>query len=437
MTEQQDNFDATPAFYIDELTANTIKHTALINGKVRFSNKPSAECTVPVHWNYAPPSVEALRKEVERLTDIYLKVTDAMGYDSGKHGLQFSPEEYAESLRTTNAAQAEQLGKLEEEFNCAETALDSACVGDLEDRDFKCLGDYIAAIVACFENKLAAANSGTAVSIHDWLRSIVADGYRTDSERFMAEELLKIPFPKDWLQSSTPPEPQATVELTDACNEFRDVVLHQRGLLAENDMSSDQVNDVLNEFDHIIGSALNQRQAVKAEQWIAEALIEDPTLTPRDVAMLRDGYTAALNQRQAVKAEPKPATGEDLAIYNRIAANYHNEKPLPAAQGVPEGIKEIIERHRKTYQDGAEQFSVRSDNYAEAMNNYRAVDAMAVEIEAMLSDAPEQAETPCKHRTVTHEQHGDKHYYVCADCGHRREVGPAIAHTEASRGEEK
>lgn len=46
-----ENFDATPAFYIDELTANTIKNTALINGKVRFSNKPSAECTVPVHWS--------------------------------------------------------------------------------------------------------------------------------------------------------------------------------------------------------------------------------------------------------------------------------------------------------------------------------------------------------------------------------------------------
>lgn len=45
------DFDATPAFYIDELTANTIKHTALINGKVRFSNKPTAECTIPVHWS--------------------------------------------------------------------------------------------------------------------------------------------------------------------------------------------------------------------------------------------------------------------------------------------------------------------------------------------------------------------------------------------------
>mgnify|MGYP001600112901 CR=1 FL=1 len=33
--------------------------------------------------------------------------------------------------------------------------------------------------------------------------------------------------------------------------EFRDTVLNQRGLLAENGMTSEQVNDVLGEFDNI------------------------------------------------------------------------------------------------------------------------------------------------------------------------------------------
>jgi hypothetical protein len=103
MAEQQDDFDATPAFYIDELTANTIKHTALINGKVRFSNKPSAECTVPVHWNYAPPSVEALRIEADAME----RALSLQETHLDKHVATIA------TLEATNAAQAEQLVKLE------------------------------------------------------------------------------------------------------------------------------------------------------------------------------------------------------------------------------------------------------------------------------------------------------------------------------------
>lgn len=36
-------------------------------------------------------------------------------------------------------------------------------------------------------------------------------------------------------------------------DDFRDVVLNQRGLLAENGMTSDQINDILNTLDNIIG----------------------------------------------------------------------------------------------------------------------------------------------------------------------------------------
>ena len=43
--------------------------------------------------------------------------------------------------------------------------------------------------------------------------------------------------------------------LEDACDSFRDAVLNQRGLLAENGMTSDQVNDVLGEFDAAIDAA--------------------------------------------------------------------------------------------------------------------------------------------------------------------------------------
>jgi hypothetical protein len=45
------------------------------------------------------------------------------------------------------------------------------------------------------------------------------------------------------------PQPSRNEVLISALNDFRNKVLHQRGLLAENGMTSEQVNDVLNEFD--------------------------------------------------------------------------------------------------------------------------------------------------------------------------------------------
>jgi hypothetical protein len=38
--------------------------------------------------------------------------------------------------------------------------------------------------------------------------------------------------------------------LKQAIVDFRDVVLNQRGAIAENGMTNDQINDVLNEFDY-------------------------------------------------------------------------------------------------------------------------------------------------------------------------------------------
>ena len=47
-----------------------------------------------------------------------------------------------------------------------------------------------------------------------------------------------------------------------ALDEFRDVVLNQRFGLAENGMTNDQVNDVLGEFDCIVGPHI---EAIRAE----------------------------------------------------------------------------------------------------------------------------------------------------------------------------
>lgn len=44
-------YDSEPAFYISELDANTIKHTALINGKISFGKQKTDECTVPIYWD--------------------------------------------------------------------------------------------------------------------------------------------------------------------------------------------------------------------------------------------------------------------------------------------------------------------------------------------------------------------------------------------------
>ena len=62
------------------------------------------------------------------------------------------------------------------------------------------------------------------------------------------------------------PEPQAieprkgssmsAEEVRGACERYRDTILHNRGALAENEMTNDQVNDVLAEFDAIIGPHL-------------------------------------------------------------------------------------------------------------------------------------------------------------------------------------
>lgn len=54
---------------------------------------------------------------------------------------------------------------------------------------------------------------------------------------------------------------RAEVEaLLNAYTEFRDTVLHERGALAENGMSSDQINDVLSELDAAIDAARQKKE---------------------------------------------------------------------------------------------------------------------------------------------------------------------------------
>lgn len=45
-------------------------------------------------------------------------------------------------------------------------------------------------------------------------------------------------------------------ELLESCESFRDSVLHQRWNLEGNGMSSDQINDVLNLFDTLVGDEI-------------------------------------------------------------------------------------------------------------------------------------------------------------------------------------
>ncbi len=47
--------------------------------------------------------------------------------------------------------------------------------------------------------------------------------------------------------------------LQKVCEEFRDTVLNQRHQLCDNDMTNDQVNDVLNAFDETIGAVLGEK----------------------------------------------------------------------------------------------------------------------------------------------------------------------------------
>ncbi len=51
-------------------------------------------------------------------------------------------------------------------------------------------------------------------------------------------------------------------ELLASCESFRDSVLHQRWNLEDNGMTSDQINDVLNLFDTLIGDEIAKVGAV-------------------------------------------------------------------------------------------------------------------------------------------------------------------------------
>ena len=49
---------------------------------------------------------------------------------------------------------------------------------------------------------------------------------------------------------------QHNAELMASCESFRDSVLHQRWNLEDNGMTSDQINDVLNLFDTLVGDEI-------------------------------------------------------------------------------------------------------------------------------------------------------------------------------------
>jgi hypothetical protein len=83
----------------------------------------------------------------------------------------------------------------------------------------------------------------------------------------------------DLLRSATPANARAVAE---KLVEFRDVVLNQRGALAENGMNGDQVNDVLGEFDAMLGDAMPEAPLPPNERELSAAVERE-----RDAARYR------------------------------------------------------------------------------------------------------------------------------------------------------
>jgi hypothetical protein len=66
--------------------------------------------------------------------------------------------------------------------------------------------------------------------------------------------------------------------LREAAETFRDVILNERGLISENGMTSDQINDVLNEFDKAFDAALAHPKA------------QEPPVFERRWSIAKDGF---------------------------------------------------------------------------------------------------------------------------------------------------
>jgi len=77
-----------------------------------------------------------------------------------KRSIVSSIKFYGEACAAEARAEIQaELDEANEELNCAETMLDATLVGCLEDRDFKCIGEYIEAVVGAYEAKLTSTSA--------------------------------------------------------------------------------------------------------------------------------------------------------------------------------------------------------------------------------------------------------------------------------------
>lgn len=118
--------------------------------------------------------------------------------------------------------------------------------------------------IADLERKLACARAEMAEDLIARNREVInrdfpdllasEEGAKIEAQLQKAEEEIRAVIPA--------PSGYVCVPVR-ALEDFRDTILHERGALAESGMTSDQVNDVLGEFDNIFNEFLKAHKESK------------------------------------------------------------------------------------------------------------------------------------------------------------------------------
>ena len=152
-------------------------------------------------------------------------------------------------------------------------------------------------------------------------------------------------------------------DLTAKLEEFRDTVLNQRGAMAENGMTGDQINSVLTEFDSLFDiMALRALQAPAIPAVVLRALaeLEAIALTEYPMTTFSQARPKVLAEtiRAALTAAPTPAPGNGwLPIESAPKDGTH---VLVCVAGLARSVGEAYwwegawrcwdgENHRRTY----------------------------------------------------------------------------------------
>lgn len=86
--------------HIDRMTVEKLNSKSSIAGELAHRDAQIADMRVALEFSKADNLA---------LTDMYLRLTDAAGYTSGKDGLEFSPEEWMAALNAKFAANNKEL----------------------------------------------------------------------------------------------------------------------------------------------------------------------------------------------------------------------------------------------------------------------------------------------------------------------------------------